>query len=1011
MLRRALETFAFALAVLVSPCVSRALTNSSYGGYSIRVWQTEDGLPQNTVTAITQTHDGYLWIGTLGGLARFDGERFLNFDSGSTPMLPDTRISALFEDRDGTLWIGHDTGLVTRYRGGQFELLPGKPGARTRVAAIGADENGTIWLLRTSGMIERALPLESAVTPENPGIKLVRFARNAAGRIWFSVDGGAQELHAGEVRPIDLGPAHFTGYVRGLCPAAGDAWWVVRDNRIRKWAGGAWVDDRGPWGWSEINGSLELHDGSLAFATMDDGVHVVRPDGSVLVFNHPTAAMPNWARVVFEDREGNLWIGAGAGGLAAIRRTEFTVLNPPDNWQGRTALAVAPGRDGALWIGTEGAGVYRYFQNRWTHYGAEEGIENLFIWSVAADDKDRIWVGSWGGGIYRREGDRFVPRPELEVGAAPTFVLQFGQSGDALWLGTGNGILQSQAGRHTWLLHDETPAQTAVLAMVRDDRGVTWLALGDGGLGRLVDSKLQRFTQHDGLSGNGVQCLLPDGDALWIGTQDGGLNRFKAGRFSAIGVGRGLPSKVVCHIADDGQGYLWLSTHHGIFRVAKEQLNRCADGLIPAVSGQVYDKNDGLPTLEYSGGLQAAGCRTSDGRLWFTSSKGLVGVDPSAIRPNLLPPPVIIEALRIDGQPVAPGGETPAPLRLRPEHQRLEFQFTALSLSAPSKTLFKYRLLGLDQDWIEAGTKRTAFYSHLPAKNYRFQVIACNNDGRWNTVGASLGFTVLPFYWQTWWFRSGAVLLAVFAVGWGVRHETRRRMQRRVEELEYERGIERERARIAQDIHDDIGSSLTRITMLSQSVRQGTEPPYLAAPVLERIHDTALEVTHTLDEIVWALNPQHDTLDSLACYLVRFAQERLGEAAISCRLDLPLNLPTWPLSTQMRHNLLLAFKEALNNAIKHAAATEIQVSLELGRDEFVIVVQDNGGGFLPGLVSADPAIPRRGGNGLINLRQRLERIGGHCGIASAPGKGTRIAFTVRLPPGGCPVPPAPGSRP
>ena len=996
MLRRVLDIVAFALAALAGPCVALAVTNSSYDGYSIRVWQTEDGLPQNTVTAITQTHEGYLWIGTLGGLARFDGERFQTFDSGSTPSLPDTRISALFEDREGTLWIGHDTGLVTCYRGGRFTVLPGKPGVRSKVAAISADENGTIWLLRTSGMMERALPEGLAVAPESSGIKLVRFARNAAGRIWFSVDGGAQELNAGQFNPIDLGPAHFSGYVRGLCAAAGDAWWVVRDGRIRKRIGGVWTDDRGPWGASEINGSLELRDGSLAFATMDDGVHLVRPDGSVLVFNHQTATMQNWARVVFEDREGTLWIGAGAGGLSAIRRTEFTVLNPPDNWQGCTALVVAPGRNGALWIGTEGAGVYRYFQNQWKHYGEKEGFNNLFIWSVAADDKDQIWAGSWGGGLYRLEGDNFVHRPEFDVGASPTFALQFSESGRELWLGTGNGLLRSQATQHTWLLHNETPAEATVLAITPDDRGVTWLALGDGGFGRLVDSQLQRFTQRDGLVGNGVQCLLPDGDALWIGTQDGGLNRFKAGRFSVIGVSQGLPSKVVCHIADDGHGYLWLSTHHGIFRVAKEELNRCADGLVPTVSGQVYDKNDGLPTLEYSGGFQAAGCATSDGRLWFTSGKGLVGVDPSAIRLNTVVPPVVVEALRVDGREVSFGGLGAARLQLRPEHQRLEFQFTALSLAAPSKTLFKYRLVGLDQGWIEAGTKRTAFYSHLPAKNYRFQVIACNNDGRWNTVGAGFDFTVLPFYWQTWWFRSVAVLLAVFAVGWGVRHETRRRMQRRVEELEYERGIERERARIAQDIHDDIGSSLTRITMLSQSVRQDAEQPYHATPVLERIHNPALEVTHTLDEIVWALNPRHDTLDSLASYLVRFAQERLGEVAISCRLDLPLNLPAWPLSTQMRHNLLLAFKEALNNAIKHAAATEIQVSLELGRNEFVIVLQDNGRGFPPEPGSIDPLGSGRGGNGLSNLRRRLARIGGHCDIASAPGQGTRIAFTVRL---------------
>ena len=396
--------------------------------------------------------------------------------------------------------------------------------------------------------------------------------------------------------------------------------------------------------------------------------------------------------------------------------------------------------------------------------------------------------------------------------------------------------------------------------------------------------------------------------------------------------------------------------------------------------------------------MQAAGCRTGDGRLWFASNKGLVHVDPAAIQINPLAPPVAIESWHVDGQPVVPAGAKAGPVSLPPEHQRLEFQFTALSLAASGKNLFKYRMHGLDENWIDAGTKRSAFYSHLPAGQYRFQVIACNNDRVWNNDGASVSFTVRPFYWHTWWFRGAVVLTVLGTVSWAVRHETRRRMQRRVEELEHARRIEQERARIAQDIHDDIGSSLTRITLLSQSVRPEADQPYRAANVLERIHDTALEVTHTLDEIVWAVNPQHDTLDSLACYLARFAQERLGDAQVGCRLDLPLNLPPWPLSTQIRHDVLMAFKEAINNTLKHAGATEVKVALELGQEEFVISVQDNGCGFDPTPAPGSFA-HLGGGNGLGNLRRRLEKIGGVCEIISAHGRGTRIAFSVRLTPG------------
>ena len=1011
MLRRVLEFLAFVLAALACPLVSMAVTGGSYGGYIVRIWQTEDGLPENAVTAIAQTHDGYMWFGTLAGLARFDGERFLTFDSTSTPRLPDGRISALYEDQDGTLWIGHENGAVTRYRNGRFEILPAKPGRYAKVAAIGADEAGVIWILRMSGEIARADGEGGGSPPAADGkSKLVRFARNAAGRILFSVEGNANELRDGKAVPVDLGPARFTGYVRGVCAADAGGWWVVRDGRIRRWQNGTWSDERGPWDDNEINGSIELRDGALVFATMDDGVHLVRPDGTTLVFNHQTALIQNWARALFEDREGNLWIGAGSGGVAMVRRTEFSVLNSPDSWEGRTVLSVAPGKDGALWIGTEGSGVYRYFQNTWKHFGHEEGFDNLFVWSLTVDDEGQVWAGTWGNGAYRLDGDRFVRVPEIEVGESPVLALTYVSSDRTLWAGTGNGVLQLTNEKPRWYLHDIKPSPLFVPAMARDNQGATWLALGDGGLGRVSNYELKRYDERDGLAGKGVQCLLADGDTLWIGSREGGLDRFKNGQFASIGVAQGLPNKVVCHIADDGLGYLWISTHHGIFRVAKDELNRCADGLIPVVSGQAYDRNDGLPTLEFSGGLQAAGCRTKDGRLWFTSSKGVVSADPTTVHLNLLPPPVAVESLTVDGRTQTDSTGKTTRLTLRPDHERLEFQYTALSLAAPDKILFKYRLAGLDKDWIDAGVKRTAFYSHLPAGDYRFQVIACNNDGIWNTAGASLAFSVLPFYWQTWWFRSGVALLALGLVAWSVRYETRRRMQRRVEELEYERGIERERARIAQDIHDDIGSSLTRITMLTQSVRSGMDQPYQVTPVLGRIHDTAIEVTHTLDEIVWALDPQHDTLESLARYLARFAQERLGEAGVSCRLDLPMNLPAWPLSTQTRHNLLLAFKEALSNALKHAAATEVQIALELGRDEFVITMRDNGRGFDQSKTAGVTSDSSRIGNGLGNLRRRLAQIGGHCDIVSSPGNGTRIAFTIRLSHGGSSSP-YPNSNP
>ncbi|HEU5080574.1 MAG TPA: two-component regulator propeller domain-containing protein [Opitutaceae bacterium] len=994
MLFRALAPLALVIVLAIAAQSARAVTTVSYMDFAVRIWQAEDGLPQNTVTAITQTRDGYLWVGTLAGLARFDGERFFTFDSSTNPRLPESRISTLFENRDGVLWIGHESGSITRFRNGVFEIVQQSTGNHGHVAALGADENGIVWALRSDGSFEPAEnPPPQTEPTAGPALKRVRFARHPSGQIWFSVDGDARELRDDRVHRIDLGPVRVTDYVRALGAAADGGWWVVRDNHVRKWSAGRWTEDRGSWGDSEINGLIELHDGSLAFATLDDGVHVVRPDGSRLVFNNQSAQIQNWVRVVYEDREGTMWFGDGSGGLVAVRRSEFGVLNPPDNWQGRTVMPIAAGPDGSLWMGTEGAGLYRYLNGAWRHYGETEGLTNPYVWSITKNRRGEVWVGTWGGGVFRLVGDSFERVSKFDLTRNATLSMYF--EDDIFLAGTNDGVFRARGGVTEWLLRDLPVGPVFVPDITRDSHGALWFALGGAGLAKVTAEGVTQFGPEQGLSPSGVQCLLPDGDALWIGTLEAGLARYKNGRFATIGPAQGFPSKVICHIADDGLGYLWISTHHGLVRANKAELNRCADGTSSSVLVQIYGREDGLPTLEFSGGLQAAGCRTADGHLWFSSGKGVVSVNPAAIRVNPLAPPVVIESMEVDRMPFA-ATKGAASREIQPGHQRVEFQYTALSLAASGKTLFKYQLVGLDQDWIDAGTKRNASYSHLPPGDYRFHVIACNNDRVWNTQGAWLAFTVRPYFWQTWWFRIAVVVAVLSAFGWATRAHARRRLQRRVAELEYERGLERERARIAQDIHDDIGSSLTRISMLSQSVRQDADAAYQAPAVLERVHDTAVEVTHALDEIVWAVDPQHDTLDSLVCYVARFAQDRLGEANIICRLDLPVNLPAWPLNSQVRHNLVLAFKEALNNILKHARASEVKISLNLGDRHFAVAIEDNGCGF-----NSEPAgdagcdIPS--GNGLANLRRRLTAVGGECEISALPGRGTRILFTVHLP--------------
>jgi signal transduction histidine kinase len=659
-------------------------------------------------------------------------------------------------------------------------------------------------------------------------------------------------------------------------------------------------------------------------------------------------------------------------------------------------LSVAAGRDGSLWVGTDGAGLYHHDAGQWRHYPGAEG--NGYFCGVTVTPAGEVWAANYrAGGPYRLENGRFVRPASVNPHWSPAFALIPLPGTNDLLVGNREGLLRLKDEQAILLIRSPGGFGDDVCAVALDRNGTIWCGFAQSGLARIVGEDVTFYRRADGLGSNSVQCLRADDDGtLWIGTADGGLIRLKDGKFMRLGPEHGLADTIICQILDDGLGYFWLSTHHGIQRVAKDELNRCADAKIPTFQSQIYDRSDGLPIVQFRGGRQSASARTEDGRLWFAASGAdLISVDPARIRPNPDPPPVVMESLVVDGRTVPMrASEVSGPLP--PDHERLEFRFSGLSYAAPNKVLFKYRLEGIDNAWIESGSKRTASYSRLPAGTYRFRVIACNNDGLWNLVPATLSFTIAPFFWETWWFVGSCVLAVLLSVAFLVRTITRRRMQRRIEQMQRQHGIERERARIAQDIHDDVGASLSRIAMLSQPAHRDLAEPERSAAMLARIYSTAREVTRSLDEIVWAVDPRHDTFDSLVDYMGRFAQEYLTTAGLRCRLDLPVAVPAWPLTAEIRHNLFLAFKEALHNAVKHAAATQVRISLRLQGDSFQVSIEDNGQGF----DSAEPGPGDSGrlaaGNGLTNMRKRLARIGGRCEISSARGEGTSVILIVGL---------------
>lgn len=947
-----------------------------------------------------------MWFGTDGGLARFDGERFEIFDAVNTPTLQDGRCTALFEDAQGILWIGHESGVITRYQQGRFESVTlHAESAREKIVALGSDENGRVWAMRGYGAIDAVDDKEripSLMPSELPGY--LSWSRNAAGTIWLTENGRLARLRGGKPERIALNGNTPSDDVTCVAASADGGVWPLRyEPRLQKWLNGRWVEDRGayPWPPGSLSCALELRDGTLAVGTIFSGLYLIFKDGRPPVHFDQSNGLPqNWVRFLYEDRESNLWAGAGSAGLVAIRKSPFSVLTAPDSWEGRTILCVAPGHDNSLWIGTEGAGLYHYSGGRWKHFGEAEGVMNPYIWAAAESPEGAVWIGNyWWGGPYKLVDGKFVRSENMDTRSSPVLTLDASSPAGELLVGMRDGLLRLTGESAKWLYKAPGTSNPDVRTVIRGHEGVIWFGLAQGGLGRVAHEEVTIFNRKEGLSSDAVQCLLSDAEsnALWVGTTDGGLIRYKDGCFSNISTSHGLIDNAICQILDDGMGYLWLSTHHGIQRVAKAELNRCADGHTASIASQTYDRNDGLPALDFVGGRQGAGCKTADGRLWFTSSKGVVTVDPSRIQPNPTIPPVVIQSFLVDTKNVGPVREKLSS-PLSPAHQRLEFHYAGLSFAAPNKVLFKYKLDGLDKDWIDAGNRRTAYYSHLPAGAYHFRVVACNNDGLWNLEGATLAFTVAPFFWQTWWFITLCATAILSLVAWLVRYLTRRRMVRRLEQLERLHAIERERARIARDIHDDLGGNLTHIAILSQPAPHKIREPAQAANVLSGIYMTAREGIRALDEIVWAVDPQHDTLESLVSYMGKYAQDFLDAANVICRLNFPIELPPWEIGAETRHNLFLAFKESLNNTLKHAGATEVHLTLSLEPHAFVLIIKDNGRGF----ESVNPAPKHNGraggGHGLINLERRLAAIGGRCEIKTSPTEGTQVAFIVTVSP-------------
>lgn len=999
-------TWVCAALILIWAAGGNLRAENAAAPYLIEVWQSEHGLPENIVNAIAQTPDGYLWCGTTHGLARFDGVRFKVFNARNTPELGSARIRQLYVDRRGALWATtFEGGLICRWNG-RFtaHAPPPRESMGRTIIRVAEALDGALWLTVEDGAVFRFAGGKFTLVSERwtlPRPAFYQVYQDAQGALWATTASELTRIEGEALVPVLQGRPPQDEF---LCPSRTGGWWLRRAGRLQLWqAEDGRITDAGEWAPLDrrVESCLEDRQGRLWVATLGQGIFCYATNAPRRQITTADGLGSDLARALFEDAEDNLWVGTRPGGLNRLRPALFKSYSRKDGLASDLVTAICEGRDGELWVGTDGDGVNRLAGNRVDHFGREQGLDARHIRTLLFDRQGDLWAGAYPGGLYRFEADRFVPVRNFPDRSTVLMSL-FEDRRNRLWLGqrTLNRLVRLENGvPHSVSLPNPAPSLD-VISMAEDAGGALWIGTDGHGLFRWKDGETRRLTRADGLPSDTIRALHADVDGtLWIGTLDGGLCRWKDNRAATCTTADGLVDDVINHIADDGFGNLWFSSFRGIFRASRAELNAFAEGRRSRVQCVAYGKSDGLPALECPGSFQPAGCRTRDGRLWFPTIKGLVVVDPANAPSPSIAPRVWIEEVLVDGVPLSindaghPGdGSLPAgaaPLRIRPGRHRYEFHYTGLNFSAPERVRFRCRLEGVEEDWVEADALRVANYSHLPPGEYRFHVTACNQAGVWNDPGATLAFVVQPHVWQTWWFQAAGLALAALFLGGSVFLAVRRKWRRQLERVEMQLSVERERARIAQDIHDGVGANLTEIAWLAEVAEKEALNPEEVRAQARKISGTARETVQAFDEIVWAVLPQNDTLSSLVEYLGRRVDELFENTPTRCWFSAPPDLPAVVVPAEVRHSFYLACKEALHNVTRHAGATEVRVRVAVADGCLRVEIEDNGRGF-------DPASARAGGNGLRNMRRRFAALGGAFDLDSRPGQGTRTAMVLPL---------------
>lgn len=950
-----------------------------------RHWSTRDGLPNNRVRDVIRTEDGFIWLATDGGAVRFDGMNFTVFGLREGLLAP--IVLAIHETSDRSLWLGTLGGGVSVFRNGGIEktytTADGLPS--DWILRIEEDESGTLVAITRNGAArfvrDRFIPLPKGTNPPFP---ITSMARDGGGTLWGIAanhslcawrNGTWQKLHEDGPTKTDASTIDPQGRL-----------WTTGLGMLWLHEGKLWTSHQLP---EEFQGPVTSmtasSDGTVWLAFHRRGLCGFK-DGRFITPRQTVDFTQDQVETVSSTSDGQLWVTSANGfyRLAPGRIRSFLIDDPGSPSAANILGGIIETSPGEFVIATQGSGVYRWKNGHASRLGDDPGLgAGGYVNSLVKTSDGTVWLGAKSG-LYEMKPDGSIHQHALP-GDPYDEVWSLADNPEGLWVGTGFGQLHRLFNGKFETI-DYGGQRAPVKAFAREADGTFWVGTRGSGLFRRMPNRWEHFDRHSGLLSNIIRVLHLDPEGrLWVGSDGGGLSlRLKNGRFVSVTSHEGLPNNTVSQIVRDNQGRLWVGTHRGLAVFDKDSQAAIAAGRLDGLHPLLINEADGMPADELT---ITPPLETGDGTTAFATTRGFCLLRMDDFQPDQTRPPVFMEGIHSNGNRI---NFNPAMISLPAGSSRLEFSFTGLNFHDPSRLKFRNRMIGIDDDWVPIGDRRVSEYRNLPPGSYQFQVEATTGNGLWSASPAEVDIVIAPHFWQTRWFQFTIILAGLAMVAAPVWMFERRRQRRKIEIMKRRQAVDAERARIARDLHDDIGASLTQMALQSQlAERNVTRQPERATGHLQEVFKTASRMTRTLDEIIWAVNPSHDTLENFVLFLSSHTQDVAESAGLRCRFDVPESIPARIMPSNVRHHLYLTAKEVLHNTVKHANATEVFLQVKLEDNECVIRISDDGKGLEDGAAAI-------GADGLVNMRARLEKIRGTCICTSSPGLGTSVEMRVPM---------------